>query len=107
VVGFFICAFETMDDAYLFAADISRYLGLTASKTKQETDNYVGEFLNVVIGLTCSAWAEHGLRVEFDPPEKLQEHAIDKKPAKGHFSQVAIMAENHYSATLFVHFLPG
>ncbi|MDR2460741.1 MAG: hypothetical protein LBE38_08175 [Deltaproteobacteria bacterium] len=106
VKGFFICAFETMDAALRFSQDISTYLGLTTSNTKGEADNYIGEFLNVVIGLTCSAWADHGLRVDFNPPEKLQEHSIDKAPLSGHFFQVIIEASSFYKTTLFLHFQP-
>jgi hypothetical protein len=106
VKGFFICAFETLDLAFSFAGDISKYLGLTAINSVSEIDNYVGEFLNVVIGLTCSTWAEHGLIVEFYPPEQLKEHTIEINPSSGHFFQVAIFAENFYKTTLFVHFFP-
>jgi hypothetical protein len=106
VKGFFICAFETKKHASDFALDISRYLGLNPSDTANEIDNYVGEFLNVVIGLTCSSWADHGLRMEFDPPERLQEHSIDKSPSSGYFFEVGILAENFYKTILFVHFLP-
>ncbi|MDR3153520.1 MAG: hypothetical protein LBW85_04425 [Deltaproteobacteria bacterium] len=105
VNGFFICAFEAMDAAVLFAGDIASYLGLPASSSKAETDNYVGEFLNVVIGLTCSAWADHGLRVDFSPPEKLQEHTVDLEP-EGQCYRVVIEAEGLYTATVFLDFLP-
>jgi hypothetical protein len=106
VKGFFICAFDTMNSAVAFARDIAAYLGLPASSSKQETDNYVGEFLNVVIGLTCSAWADHGLRVDFSPPERLQEHSIGQAARSGHSWRVTIEAEGRYSTTLFLYFLP-
>jgi hypothetical protein len=107
VKGYFICAFDAMDSAVCFARDVAVYLGLPASSSKAETDNFVGEFLNVVIGLTCSAWADHGLRVDFSPPERLQEHTIDQPPLPGHCYRVTIEAEGLYSATLFLNFLPG
>ncbi|MDR1079586.1 MAG: chemotaxis protein CheX [Deltaproteobacteria bacterium] len=106
VKGYFICAFDAMDSAVSFARDIAAYLGLPASSSKAETDNYVGEFLNVVIGLTCSAWAEHGLRVDFSPPERLQEHSIDQDHLAGHCWRVAIEADGRYTTTLFLNFLP-
>jgi hypothetical protein len=106
VKGFFICAFETKKHASHFALDVSRYLGLNTSDNLIDIDNYVAEFLNVVIGLTCSSWADHGLRMEFDPPEKLQEHTIDKSPSSGYFFEVGILAENFYKTVLFVHFFP-
>ncbi|MDR1042172.1 MAG: hypothetical protein LBR80_18790 [Deltaproteobacteria bacterium] len=106
VKGFFICAFDAMDSAVLFARDVAVYLGLPASTSKAETDNYVGEFLNVVIGLTCSAWSDHGLRVDFSPPERLQEHTIDSAPLPGHCFRVTIVSECGYTATLFLNFLP-
>jgi hypothetical protein len=107
VNGFMICAFDSMEEAALFARDVADYLGLSASSSKNETDNYVGEFLNVVIGLTCSAWADHGLRVEFSPPERLQEHTIEQPGDRGHcFSVTITEAEGRYSATLFLNFLP-
>jgi hypothetical protein len=106
VTGYFICAFETMAAALAFARDIASYLGLSAADAIGEADSYVGEFLNVVIGLTCSAWADHGLRVEFFPPEKLKEHAIDRQPDAGYRFQVAIRCEGRYQATLFLYFAP-
>jgi hypothetical protein len=106
VTGYFICAFETLISALAFAQDIASYLGLASSEPKSETDSFVGEFLNVVIGLTCSTWADHGLRVDFNPPERLQAHAIDKYPTEGHFFQVSIRVEGFYQTTIFLHFLP-
>lgn len=106
VNGFFICAFDTLEKAVLFARDVADYLGLPSSTSKAETDNYVGEFLNVVIGLTCSAWADHGLRVDFSPPERLQEHDVGDVPESGHCFRVSIESEGHYSATILLFFLP-
>jgi hypothetical protein len=106
VNGFFICAFETMEAAVLFARDIADYLGLPPSSSRSEPDDFVGEFLNVVIGLTCSAWAEHGLRVDFSPPERLQEHTVDPAPGTGRCFRVTISAGGRYTATLFLNFLP-
>jgi hypothetical protein len=105
VDGYFICAFETMGCARDFAEDVARYLGLSESDSPNETDSYVGEFLNVVIGLTCSAWADHGFRVEFDPPKLLQEHVIDVSSAPGSFYQLLITADGFYQTSLYLHFL--
>ncbi|MDR2198814.1 MAG: hypothetical protein LBR53_05060 [Deltaproteobacteria bacterium] len=104
VEGYFICAFETMVSARLFAKDIASYLGLSAVDANNETDSFVGEFLNVVIGLTCSAWADHGFRVEFNPPQILKEHVIDTGTKPGVFYLLVISAEGFYQTSIFLHF---
>jgi hypothetical protein len=107
VRGFFICSFETIEAARLFAQDVAVYLGLSPTGPPTETDAYVGEFLNVVIGLTCSAWADHGFRVEFDPPRVLEEHAIGAGPPEAKSYQLAITAEGAYQARVYLRFLEG
>jgi CheY-specific phosphatase CheX len=104
IEGYFICAFKTMAAAKRFASDIAAYLGLTGAKAGTETDSYVGEFLNVVIGLTLSTWADHGFTVEFNPPKKFQEHVVDPKANPGHFFHLLITAEGCYQTSIFVHF---
>lgn len=74
--GFFVCAFETIESARDIASVIAIKLGLSPPPPtdKAGIDNVLGEFLNIIIGLTCSDWAEHGLVTEFDPPMNLSKH---------------------------------
>jgi hypothetical protein len=87
-----------------FALDVAKYLGLSTSDERALPDSYVGEFLNVVIGLTCSAWADHGFRVEFNPPKTLEEHVIDTASTAGVYYHLLLSAENYYQTSIFLHF---
>ncbi|MDR2352001.1 MAG: chemotaxis protein CheX [Deltaproteobacteria bacterium] len=104
IEGYFICGFQTRSAADNFAKDIAKYLGLSPTEGVDETDSYVGEFLNVVIGLTCSAWADHGFRVEFNPPKILEEHVLDTTSKDGAYYHLLISADNYYQTSIFLHF---
>jgi hypothetical protein len=76
--GFFICAFATLEAARDIAMAIAQKLGVAESVTGtvDSVDDVLGEFLNIIIGLTCSDWTDRGLETEFDPPDKLVERQM-------------------------------
>jgi hypothetical protein len=106
--GFFVCAFENLRSAGDIAAAIAAKLGTEVSSEAGQTgvDDVLGEFLNNVIGLTCSDWAEHGLETEFDPPQALVPHEGDR-PAGSRCYHLTLSADGHPPVTFFLVFLPG
>jgi hypothetical protein len=106
VSGFFICAFSDFREAEALASDVAARLGLVPGVSKGEVESFVGEFLNVIIGLTCAAWADRGLRVDFSPPEGLAEHRLDHPEDDGLSWQVRIGLADRYQAVLFLVFRP-
>jgi hypothetical protein len=109
LAGFFVCAFENSRAAGDIAAAIAAKLGVGFSLDAEQTgvENVLGEFLNVVIGLTCSDWAEHGLTTEFDPPQPLIVHEGDRKPSGSECYHLTLSAAGHPPVTIFLVFLPG
>jgi hypothetical protein len=108
VKGFFVCAFDTIESAGDIASAIAIKLGLAPPPPGDATDidNVLGEFLNIVIGLTCSAWAEHGLTTEFDPPQTLSMHDKDATLVWTKAYHLTMSIENHPAVSIFLVFLP-
>jgi hypothetical protein len=78
VGGFLICAFHVFQVAQDLARAIAVKMGLDPEMAshRQGVENVLAEFLNIIIGLTCSDWAKFGLDIVFDPPEKLVAHYL-------------------------------
>ncbi|MDR2302036.1 MAG: hypothetical protein LBF38_08370 [Deltaproteobacteria bacterium] len=108
VRGFFVCAFDAIESAADIASAIAIKLGLAPPPPGDATDidNVLGEFLNIVIGLTCSAWAEHGLVTEFDPPQTLSTHKKDASLVWAKAYHLTMTIENHPAVSIFLVFLP-
>jgi hypothetical protein len=97
IYGFFICAFDEIGEASALAGDIARSLELTPpGRNRAELGSFVGELLNVIIGLACAAWDEHGLEVKFSPPEKLREHHVAPLLSGASAWEVRLSVEGRY-----------
>ncbi|MDR2367811.1 MAG: hypothetical protein LBF58_06850 [Deltaproteobacteria bacterium] len=107
VGGFFVCAFDTTESAADIASTIAIKLGLAPPPPGDSTDidNVLGEFLNIVIGLTCSDWAEHGLTTEFDPPQALSMHGKTAM-ARSKAYHLTMATDYHPTVSIFLVFLP-
>jgi CheY-specific phosphatase CheX len=107
VTGFFICAFDSFEAASEIAKSIAVHLGLEAqiAEQKEGVDNVVAEFLNIVIGLTCSDWAESGLRIDFNPPEKLVEHHIHPVSKEAMAFHLIIETSDSLKVSIFLNFM--
>ncbi|MDR1656812.1 MAG: hypothetical protein LBT47_04545 [Deltaproteobacteria bacterium] len=106
--GFFICAFETLEAAGDIAKTIAVKLGVedTFSETLEGIDSVLGEFLNIVIGLTCSDWSDQGLVTEFNPPEPLVRYPQVTISNDGLAFHLTMFSEGHPSVTFFLVLLP-
>jgi hypothetical protein len=107
--GFFLCAFETVEAARDIAAVIASKLGVEGclDSTIESVDNILGEFLNIVIGLTCSDWADRGLVTEFTPPRKLaQWQSLDFVAGEIAF-HLSLKTISHPDVSVFLVFLPA
>lgn len=106
--GFLVCAFETVERAKDIAMAIASQLGVaeSVSGTVDSVDQVLAEFLNVVIGLTCTDWIERGLETEFDPPEMIlsRQEAGFEPGAKAFHLTMTI--EGHPTVSFFLVFLP-
>jgi hypothetical protein len=109
ISGFFVCAFETIDSACDIASAIATKLGLEPPSPDDAVgiDNVLGEFLNIVIGLTCSDWADHGLATEFDPPQTLSRQGQADSPAGALAFHLTMATAGHPPVSVFLVFLPG
>ncbi|MDR1295900.1 MAG: hypothetical protein LBO05_00680 [Deltaproteobacteria bacterium] len=105
--GFFVCAFETFESARDIAGLISRKLGLEtpAADDRAGVDDVLGEFLNIVIGLTCSDWAERGLATVFDPPQPMVVHSFSDVPPGSRGFHLTLSADGHPGVSIFLVFL--
>ncbi|MDR2442378.1 MAG: hypothetical protein LBE31_02520 [Deltaproteobacteria bacterium] len=109
VSGFFICAFETFDAAKDIAVVIAKKMGVLDSLSGDDlegVDNVLGEFLNIIIGLTCSDWSDHGLTTEFDPPEKLVLCPEVENPLGSRGFHLTMTAIDHPPISFFLVLLP-
>ena len=109
VRGYFVCAFDTIESAWDIASAIAIKLGLAPPPPGDVTDidNVLGEFLNIVIGLTCSDWAEHGLVTEFDPPQTLSMHDKSGTLDWDKAYHLTLTVELHPTVSIFLVFLAG
>jgi hypothetical protein len=109
VSGFFVCAFESVESAGDIASAIAAKMGLSPPAASDVTgiDNVLGEFLNTVIGLTCSEWADHGLTTEFDPPLALSRHESEKALACSKAFHLTMATDKHSTVSIFLVFLSG
>jgi hypothetical protein len=109
VRGYFVCAFETVDSAGDIASAIAIKMGLDPPERGDANgiDNVLAEFLNIVIGLTCSDWAEHGLVTEFDPPQSLSIHGRDHALGWDKAYHLTMTVTQHPTVSIFLVFLSG
>jgi hypothetical protein len=107
--GFFVCAFETVNSAGDIASAIARKMGLLPPSSDDiiGIDNVLGEFLNIVIGLTCSDWSEHGLEAEFDPPLNLSKHDQKETLVSAGAYHLTMTTDQHPPVSIFLVFLPS
>ncbi|MDR0622383.1 MAG: chemotaxis protein CheX [Deltaproteobacteria bacterium] len=107
--GYFVCAFDSIEAAGDIASAIAIKLGLAPPPPGDVTDidNVLGEFLNIVIGLTCSDWAEHGLVTEFDPPQTLSMHDKNVTLEWEKAYHLTLSVELHPTVSVFLVFLPA
>jgi CheY-specific phosphatase CheX len=105
--GYFICAFHVFRVAQELARRIAVKMGLGPglADTREGVENVIGEFLNVIIGLTSSDWAKKGLEILFDPPEKLGGHLIDPIPTGSEAYHLAINLMDGQEISIFLNFL--
>ena len=105
--GFFICAFATMEAARDIAGAISAKLGVDSADDPAGVDNVLGEYLNIVIGLTCSDWAKGGLETEFDPPRRLEARPDSGAGPGSRCFHLTMTLDGHPSISLFLVLAPG
>ncbi|MDR2455231.1 MAG: chemotaxis protein CheX, partial [Deltaproteobacteria bacterium] len=105
--GFFICAFATIEAAKDIAMAIASQMGVADSVTGtvDSVDQVLGEFLNIVIGLTCSDWIERGFETEFDPPEMLLERKDPGFEPEERAYHLTMTIEGHPEVSFFLVFL--
>jgi hypothetical protein len=105
--GYFICAFHVFRVAQDLARHIAVNMGLgpELADTREGVENVIGEFLNIIIGLTSSDWAKKGLEILFDPPEKLGGHLIDPIPPGSEAYHLAIGLRDGQEISVFLNFL--
>ena len=106
--GFFICAFATIEAAKDIALAIASQLGVadSISGTVDSVDQVIGEFLNIVIGLTCSDWLECGLDTDFDPPELLTDRKSARFEPGSKAFHLTMTIKGHFPVSFFLVFLP-
>jgi hypothetical protein len=109
LAGFFVCAFKTSEAAKEIASVIAGKLGLSGALAKSErgVDDILGEFLNIVIGLTCSDWADHGLITEFEPPQPLINCQFDSFPPLAKAYHLTMSSLGHPDVSIFLVFFNG
>ncbi|MDR1086245.1 MAG: chemotaxis protein CheX [Deltaproteobacteria bacterium] len=107
IAGFFICAFHLYNAARDLARDIAVKMGLgpELSDTREGVENVLGEFLNIIIGLTCSDWTKEGLDINFDPPEKLGGHRIEPVSQEALAYHLTLKMTGAREISIFLNFL--
>ena len=106
--GFFICAFDTLEAASDIARAIADKLGVAEAVdgSVDSVDNVLGEFLNIVIGLTCSDWTDRGLETKFDPPAQLAASPGAACPEAAKAFHLTMSIAGHPPVSFFLVFLP-
>jgi hypothetical protein len=105
--GFFVCAFATLAAARDVASAIAAKLGVEVADDPEGVDGVLGEYLNIVIGLTCSDWAVGGLETVFDPPLPLAATTDGGVPPRSRSFHLAMAIEGHPSMSLFLVLAPS
>jgi hypothetical protein len=105
--GYFICAFHVFKTAQSLASYIAVKLGLgpELAVKREGVENVLAELLNIIIGLTSSDWAKHGLEIVFDPPEKLGGHLIDPIPEGSAAYHLTLSLPEKREIAIFLNFL--
>jgi hypothetical protein len=106
--GYFICAFPDLAASRDIAQAICDKLGLAGMVTEEigSVDDVLGEFLNIVIGLTCSDWTDRGLETEFDPPASLSESQAAALGQGARAFHLTLGIEGHPPVSFFLVFSP-
>jgi CheY-specific phosphatase CheX len=107
--GHFVCAFETAEAARDIASAIAVKMGLSPPDEGDlaGVDAVLGEFLNIVIGLTCSDWAELGLATEFDPPQPLAVHGRGRPDPGSRAFHLTMSAAGRPQVSIYLVFTSG
>jgi CheY-specific phosphatase CheX len=104
--GFFICAFDAFPVAQSLARNIAVKLGLgqDLAANREGVENVLAEFLNIIIGLTCSDWAKNGLEIDFDPPRRLGTHDLDPAPPGTEAYHLTLKLPDNREIAIFLSF---
>lgn len=71
VSGSVYAAFLRGEDAQAFLEPLAEHFDINPAvlSTAEGRANVLSEFLNIIVGLTGADWDEHGLAIDFSPPE--------------------------------------
>jgi hypothetical protein len=107
--GVLVCAFATAEAALEVATAIASRLGVAdaVTGTVESVDDVLGEFLNIIIGLTCPDWLELGLETEFDPPERLRDLSGDALAPRSEAFHLTLGLSGDREISFHLVFSPG